>query len=254
MKFIQFDRQAGWLRTRWKPAAATFALLLLVAVLVLALAPGRHRIAYGPRPAGERPELLLLTSLPIVFPEGFNLDAKASPVLEALQTRYRVVPIGLADRDSLRGHQLLLMIQPRAQPAEVLVQLDQWVRGGGRVVLLADPALQWPSERALGDPIRPPPGFADTGLLGHWGLRLDAPDVLGPASAKAQGLDISSASPGRLVSTSSTCRTIGSGLVARCRIGTGEAIVVADADFIDVQRFDPANLKLLFAELASLED
>jgi len=146
------------------------------------------------------------------------------------------------------------MIQPRAQPAEVLVQLDQWVRGGGRVVLLADPALQWPSERTLGDPLRPPPGFADTGLLGHWGLRLDAPDVLGPASAKAQGLDISSASPGRLVSTSSTCRTIGSGLVARCRIGTGEAIVVADADFIDVQRFDPANLKLLFSELASLED
>jgi hypothetical protein len=102
--------------------------------------------------------------------------------------------------------------------------------------------------------LRPPPGFADTGLLGHWGLRLDAPDVLGSATVTTQSLDITTASPGRLVSTSSTCKTTASGLVARCRVGRGEAIVVSDADFIDVQRFDRTNLHLLFAELAFLED
>ena len=71
------------------------------------------------------------------------------------------------------------MAQPRAQPAEDLVALDNWVRGGGRVLLLADPMLEWPSERPLGDPFRPPPTFADTGLLAHWGLKLDAPDEPG---------------------------------------------------------------------------
>ena len=70
---------------------------------------------------------------------------------------------------------MLLMAHPLAQPAEALVDLDRWVRDGGRLLLLADPKLDWPSKRALGDTLRPPPAFADTGLLAHWGLRLDAP-------------------------------------------------------------------------------
>ena len=65
---------------------------------------------------------------------------------------------------------LLLMAHPLAQPAEALVDLDHWVRDGGRVLLLADPMLEWPSKRPLGDKLRPPPSFADTGLLAHWGL------------------------------------------------------------------------------------
>ena len=72
------------------------------------------------------------------------------------------------------------MAQPQAQPAEALVELDAWVRRGGRVLLLADPALEWPSERPLGDLLRPPAAFADTGLLGHWGLTLTPPEARGP--------------------------------------------------------------------------
>ena len=94
---------------------------------------------------------------------------------------------------------LLLMAHPRAQPAEALVDLDHWVRGGGRLLLLADPMLEWPSERPLGDPLRPPPAFADTGLLKHWGLRLDAPDERGPGSAHARRTDDLTVSPGSLV-------------------------------------------------------
>ena len=49
----------------------------------------------------------------------------------------------------------------------------------------------------------------------------------------------------------------GEGLVARCKIGRGEAIVIADADFLDVERRrEPArsgNLDFLLAELARLE-
>ena len=119
------------------------------------------------------------------------------------------------------------MAQPRAQPAEDLVALDRWVRGGGRVLLLADPMLEWPSERPLGDPLRPPPMFMDTGLLGHWGLRLDAPDERGPKTAKLGGYRISTVSPGPL---SGSCRISADRLVAHCRLGQGRATIVADAD------------------------
>jgi ABC-type uncharacterized transport system involved in gliding motility auxiliary subunit len=90
------------------------------------------------------------------------------------------VPISVPTPRAWQRARLLLMAHPLAQPAEALVALDAWVRGGGRLLLLADPMLEWPSERPLGDPLRPPPMFADTGLLKHWGLRLDAPDERGP--------------------------------------------------------------------------
>ena len=142
------------------------------------------------------------------------------------------------------------MAQPRAQPAEDLVALDQWVRRGGRVLLLADPMLEWPSERPLGDPLRPPPMFADTGLLGHWGLRLDAPDEHGPKPGRLGGYDITTDSPGSLAGG---CDIGRDHLVAHCRVGQGRATIVADADFLDVERLGrPArhNLDALLGELA----
>ena len=76
--------------------------------------------------------------------------------------------------------------------------------------------------------------FDDTGLLKHWGLTLYAPDEQGPKSRVIGGQQVLTASPGSLAATSSTCRVEKSGLVARCRIGKGEAVVIADADFLDL--------------------
>ena len=56
---------------------------------------------------------------------------------------------------------LLLAAQPQALTAERLVALDDWVRAGGRLVLLADPSLRWESSRPLGDRFRPPYAFPD---------------------------------------------------------------------------------------------
>src|SRR5438445_12564299 len=111
----------------------------------------------GPRPPEQRPVLLLLTSLPLIFSEQFSLQGGGSPALKALESRYRVVPISVTDRAELGKGKLLLLAQPTVEPAEDLVELDQWARGGGRVLLLADPMLEWPSSRPLGDPLRPPP-------------------------------------------------------------------------------------------------
>ena len=166
-----------------------FALLIVSVAAGLAYAFSRRQPArLAPRASADRPTLLLLTSLPLVFAEQFSIEGGGSPALKALETRYRVVPISVADDAELGKGRLLLMAQPRAQPAEDLVALDKWVRGGGRVLLLADPMLEWPSTRPLGDPFRPPPMFADTGLLAHWGLKLDAPDERRPEARPARRL------------------------------------------------------------------
>jgi hypothetical protein len=231
---------------------ASVALLLAGAAALALVGRGRDdRI--GPRPEAQRPPLMLLTTLPLIFSEGFTLQEGGSKALSAIEQRYRVIPIATTDAASLKEARLLLLAHPLAQPAEALVDLDKWVRGGGRVILLADPRLEWPSERPLGDKLRPPPAFADTGLLAHWGLRLDAPDEDGPKQLRLGSRQILAWSPGVLTGS---CRIGKAGFVARCRIGKGQATVVADADFLNVDQLDGPtenNLDALLAELAALE-
>jgi hypothetical protein len=197
--------------------------------------------------------LLFLTSLPLLFSEDFSLQGGGSAALKQVETRYRLVPISVTDDAALKKGRLLLMAHPPAQTAENLVALDAWVRSGGRVLLLSDPILEWPSKRPLGDPLRPPPMFMDTGLLGHWGLRLDAPDERGPVVRELGGFQILTVSPGRLMGRCSVSRDA---LVAHCRIGAGQATIVADADLLDVNRLGPEasqNIDGLISELARLE-
>ena len=217
---------------------AIVGLLAIVAAAAWSFAGPDRKL--GVRPEAERPELALLTSLPLVFTEGFDISGGGSPALTRLEQRYKVVPITVADAASLRGRKLLLMAHPRAQPAEVLVELDRWVGEGGHLLLLADPLLAWPSERPMGDRLRPPPSFADTGLLAHWGLRLIGP---GPGHAGTVGQLVSD---GR-------CKTEEDGLLARCQLGEGQVAIIADADFLDVEMSDSENLDLLMAELGRLE-
>jgi hypothetical protein len=205
------------------------------------------------RTQAGKPTLLLLTSLPLVFGEQFSLDGGGSPALKALEARYRVRPISVSSKAELGTAKLLLMAHPPAQASEDLVALDQWVRGGGRVLLLADPLLEWPSARPLGDRLRPSAMFADTGLLSRWNLRLDAPDERGPKMRRLGGHDVMAASPGSL---SGGCTIASDGFVAQCRIGKGRATVVADADVLGVEHLDgptDRNLDGLLAELAALE-
>ena len=208
----------------------------------------------APRPPSARPTLLLLTSLPLVFGEDFSLEGGGSDALKALETRYRVATISVTDTAELARGRLLLMAHPLAQTAENLVALDQWVRGGGRLMLLSDPMLEWPSKRPLGDPLRPPPMFADIGLLAHWGLRLDAPDGRGPRPAKLDGYQITTASPGALFGTA--CIIGDDRLVAHCRIGKGRATIIADADLLDPADLGEGaehNLDAILSELSKLE-
>jgi hypothetical protein len=203
----------------------------------------------------EKPELFLLSALPLVWNESFGLDQPGSPALKALEQNYRVKPIDLPSQ--LPDGALLLAAQPRALPAEELVALDAWVRRGGRMVLLADPMLEWKSKLPLGDPRRPPMAFPDTGLLRHWGLRLDAPDERGPLQLELGDRQVLAGSPGRLARIGGDCAVDASGLSARCQIGAGQGQVIADADFLNLgpgglDRPTEQNLPALLSQLAAL--
>jgi hypothetical protein len=236
-------------------AARVRAFVAILTVAVIAAAAVALSRSHEPqsRAEAQKPRLLLLTSLPLVFAEEFSIEGGGSPALKALQTKYRVVPISVTDKRDLSKGRLLLMAQPLAQPAEDLVALDNWVRAGGRVLLLADPMLEWPSKRPLGDPLRPPPMFMDTGLLQHWGLRLEQPTQRGTAQRQLGGFDVLTVSPGEL---SGNCEVSTDRLVARCRVGKGRATVVADADLLGVDHLDAGaaeNLEALLGELAKLQ-
>jgi hypothetical protein len=201
-------------------------------------------------PEAAKPQLFLITALPIAFSEQFGLDQAGSPVMKALEQDYRVRLVDLPSQ--LPERALLLAAQPRALPAEELVKLDGWVRRGGRMLLLADPMLEWPSGLPLGDKRRAPIAFADTGLLQHWGLRLDAPEQRGPVQSTLGGKPVLTGSPGTLVG--SGCRIADDGLLAECSIGKGKAIVVADADLLNAgsDAQGDGNLPALESQLASL--
>ena len=200
------------------------------ALIALALAACREA------PAGSAPqrqgELALLTSLPIGLGEGFNLDAPKHPLMSRLEQSYSVRLVDGPDGLRVRG--LLLAVQPQALTAERLVALDRWVRDGGRMLLFADPRFVWDSGQRLTDKFRPPYTFPDTGLLQHWGLTL-ATDTDGPAMRQLGGAEIETGSPGHLsAARGSLCRVSPDGLVARCKLGRGRAVVVADADLVQV--------------------
>ncbi len=127
-------------------------LLMIVAIAAAAIALWARQRADPPmpeRPASERPALLLLTGLPLMFGDDFSLGEIGSPALTALQGRYRVKPISTAAATELKGARLLLMAQPAAQRPEDLVAIDRWVRSGGRLLVLADPALTGPASISL---------------------------------------------------------------------------------------------------------
>jgi hypothetical protein len=235
-----------------RPRLVAFALAAALGTAAVVLWP-RPPAAPPARAEADRPPLMLVTSLPLLFGERLSLEGNGSPALEALERRYRVVPIGITDTASLSRSRMLLMAHANAQPAEALVDLDRWVRDGGHLLLLADPRLEWPSDRPLGDALRPSPMFTDTGLLGHWGLTLTAPDQRGPAKRRLAGRTVLTVSPGRL---SGRCAISDDALVAHCRIGKGAATVIADADFLNLEALGPdskGNLDALLAELGRLE-
>ena len=215
------------------------------AVAVLLLVPGGQRpyewLALGPseaRAVSQKPSLLLFSGLPLVWGETgpFDPDSRPAAAYRALQQEYDVRPIDFVDGRALRGARLMLVAQPRALAPEELVALDGWVRSGGRALILIDPVLGWPSELPLGDPRRPPPVNQLLPLLDHWGVSLEpAPSDRLTIDYFRDGGDLrrlALESPGRFHVSGRECRLGSRPWLARCTLGAGHALLVADADLL----------------------
>ena len=219
-------------------------LILVAALLAGLLLPARLWLWPLDTPAVQepRPRLAIMTSLPLGTLRGMDIpqvlsgQAGPDPVAAALSRHFRIEFIDFLSASSLiAGEGRLLLAHPRAlQPAE-LVALDGWVRNGGKAVILADPAIAWSSGLPLGDPRRPPVTSLLDPLLTHWGLTLeparDSRTII--QQRMGDGRLLASVGESRFRLLAGDCMLEGEALLARCRLGRGEALLIADADLLN---------------------
>ncbi|WP_374528121.1 ABC transporter [Novosphingobium sp.] len=181
---------------------------------------------------------------------GDLLGSKAPPhwAREALSRRGRIVPLdtlaGPGDHGPLAGLTRLVIAQPRPLSPSENVALDDWVRGGGRLLLIADPALTEDSAFAIGDPRRPQGTALLSPILARWGLELafDDSQPFGETLHSAFGTRVPVNLAGQFRLTGKgACVLEAGGLAATCTIGKGRVVLLADAALLD--QADPGGAR-----------
>lgn len=197
-----------------------------------------------PRDPPATGDLALMGTIPIYWGERVDFtdllggDGGGHWARPVIEKTYRLRPLDYLSAQALHGHSRLLLAQPRGLSAEENVALDAWVRGGGRLLLFADPLMTGHSDFALGDRRRPQDVALLSPILRHWGLELqfDPDQMPGVVSADAGIAHLPANLRGQLLAAAdSGCRVLGDGLAARCVLGAGEVLVVADAALLDAE-------------------
>jgi hypothetical protein len=227
-----------------------FASAALGAAL-LALAGGCG--AQGPATAEDReslPELGLMGSIPVYWGESASFGGLVSGEGEGhwarpqLEADYAIRLLDVLDPASLKGLTFLILAQPRPLAPAENVALDDWVRQGGHLLLFADPMLTGESRFAIGDRRRPQDTILLSPILGHWGLDLEFDDsqAAGPLVIGAGQARIPVNLPGRFAVRpgDGECTLLGAGVLARCTIGSGRVLALADAAILDLHHPHPA--------------
>lgn len=205
--------------------------------------------------AGATPELGLMGTIPIYWGETEDLgelltDGGAPHWARAqLEADYRLRPLNTLDEASLAGLDSLMLVQPRALSSAENVALDNWVSGGGRLLLFADPMMTGESRFAIGDRRRPQDIVLLSPILDHWGLALAFDD------ARPFGYDIVTVGeaaipvnlPGSLANSDgkAECAIAAGSVLAQCAVGDGRAIVLADAAMLDLHEPHPGAVSAL---------
>lgn len=194
----------------------------------------------------------LFTSLPILWNNSPDLASElrsdrpvhwAQAVLaeHGQVTALDVLSAGPGPR-SLAGLRRLVIAQPRVLSPSENVALDDWVRGGGQLLLLADPAYTEESPVGLGDPRRPQSAALLSPILARWGLELqfDADQPMKEQTREVMGMTVPVILPGRFTTRGQgNCRLWGEGLAVTCAIGKGRVFALADAALLE--RDDPTG-------------
>jgi hypothetical protein len=225
--------------------------------------------------AQARPRLGLMTSLPLYWPQAASLSelatGRAAPPWQRLviETRFELVPLDtlspvpalLPDQpesDPLAGLDRLAVIQPRGISPADNVALDNWVRRGGRLLLVLDPMLTGDYLAPLGDPRRPVDSALVPPVVRRWGLSIGYPaHTAGQAAPTAAtlpgGVRVPLADSGvieRLPGAGEIC-TFNAAALAICRIGKGQVVLLADAGLFEHPELAGADGAVLLALLAA---
>ncbi|MFM2098580.1 MAG: hypothetical protein RLZZ366_119 [Pseudomonadota bacterium] len=196
--------------------------------------------ACQPVPPAPQSAVSVMTGLPLFWGEGGPQivlqggDQRAAIIRRLGETR-KVIPLDRLDAATLARAPLLILAQPRALAGDELVAIDAWVRGGGKVLVFADPTLRWPSRLPIGDHRRAPLVDLLDPLYSHWGIELNLTDTRASEiqNVTLAGAPVAVVSPGRWVATGAACAVAAGGHLADCQIGKGHALLVADADLLD---------------------
>lgn len=235
---------------------------LAAGAAIAALAAGLAVLAL---PGGEaqrvKPELGLFTSLPIYWDESESiaeaLEGGQTPhwARRALEADFRLTPLDTLDEGDLARIDRLIMAQPRPLAPAENVALDEWVRSGGRLLLFADPLLTEHSRFTFGDKRRPQDIAMLSPILRRWGLELevdaDQPDGERRVAFAGRPLPVRLAGRMRVIEPGAParCAIEADSIVARCRVGDGIALVVADAAVLERER-DGGEAEAAFRSLA----
>ncbi len=230
--------------------------MLLIICVILGLFAAQAYSVSNAAPRG--PAIGLMTSLPLRWQESargktFDLDADPAPAFARLMAKQDVRL--LDNLENLSGIKILLLAQPRALSGAEHVVLDQWVRDGGRAVILADPALAWESTYPLGDRRRPLFTSLLSPLFNHWGLQLelnmDAEErdvVHNIAGMKIRSQTIGIWSRFKEQTKTAICTLSDENVHADCRIGKGRATLLADADLLLNENWQGTGLRQLVGQ------
>lgn len=183
-----------------------------------------------------------MTTLPLLWGEAGDVgellaaNGTAGWVRGEIERRYAIEPLDTLEAAALAKLDRLVLAQPRALSPEENVALDAWVRGGGRLLLFADPMVTRHSRYPVGDRRRPQDVVLLSPILAHWGLelRFDDAQAEGERLVGIEGVAVPLNLAGSFVlSDSASCTLAAQGFMARCRLGKGSVTAVADAAVLD---------------------
>lgn len=226
--------------------------------------------------SSSRASLGLMTSLPLYWPLGAEFDdlaaGRAAPPWQrgVIETRYALVPIdtlspvpalsaNAPEVDPLSGITRLAVIQPRGLSPADNVALDQWVRGGGRLIMALDPMLTGDYDLPLGDPRRPVDAAPIPPVVARWGLSVsfDEGQEARVTTNMLVGADLPVALAGQIAvadAREADCTMLASGTVAQCRVGKGRVTLIADAALFEHIELAGEDGEALLAVLAAALD
>jgi ABC-type uncharacterized transport system involved in gliding motility auxiliary subunit len=132
----------------------------------------------------DKPVIGLLSSLPIGGGFDQTTQKMSDPwaVMQQLSELFEVRPLGLDPKTIDPAVKLLMVVHPKALGDDTLYAIDQFLLGGGRLLLFVDPNAN--ADTSGNDPSNPSAAmFADKSsnlqkLLGNWGVDYKADEVV----------------------------------------------------------------------------